>query len=127
MRPELAHYEFRIPMLEGLTKQQYHKLLQASKYAVSFAEQETLGISMYEAACAGAMPIVPDRLSYIEMYSKHFKHDDTLDDVVDIILSTEQHDMTLEIAVQAQSLHDKFFSATNLINKLKEYNEQRTA
>jgi len=82
---------------------------------------------MYEAACAGAMPIVPDRLSYIEMYSKHFKHDDTLDDVVDIILSTEQHDMTLEIAGQAQSLHDKFFSATNLINKLKEYNEQRTA
>ncbi len=127
MRPELAHYEFRIPMLEGLTKQQYHKLLQASKYAVSFAEQETLGISMYEAACAGAMPIVPNRLSYIEMYSKHFKHNDTLDDVVDMILSSEQHDMTTEIAEQANNLHSKFFSATNLINKLKEYNEQRTA
>jgi glycosyltransferase involved in cell wall biosynthesis len=126
-RPELIKYEFRIPMLEGLTKEQYHKLLQSAKFAVSFAEQETLGISMYEAACAGAMPIVPDRLSYIEMYSKHFKHNDTIDDIVDIILSAEQHDMTLEIAVQADRLHNKFFSATNLINKLKEYNEQRTA
>jgi glycosyltransferase involved in cell wall biosynthesis len=126
-RPELIKYEFRIPMLDGLTKEQYHKLLQSAKFAVSFAEQETLGISMYEAACAGAMPIVPDRLSYIEMYSKHFKHNDTIDDIVDIILSAEQHDMTLEIAVQADRLHNKFFSATNLINKLKEYNEQRTA
>jgi hypothetical protein len=126
-RPELIEYEFRIPMLEGLTKEQYHILLQSAKFAVSFAEQETLGISMYEAACAGAMPIVPDRLSYIEMYSDIFKHDDTIDHVVDIILSAEQHDMTFEIDVQAQRLHTKFFSATNLINKLKEYNEQRTA
>jgi hypothetical protein len=126
-RPELIEYEFRIPMLEGLTKEQYHTLLQSAKFAVSFAEQETLGISMYEAACAGAMPIVPDRLSYIEMYSDIFKHNDTIDNIVDIILSAEQHDMTLEIAVQADRLHNKFFSATNLINKLKEYNEQRTA
>jgi glycosyltransferase involved in cell wall biosynthesis len=126
-RPELWKYEFRIPMNENLTKAEYHKLLQQSKFAVSFAEQETLGISMYEAACAGAMPIVPNRLSYTEMYHDFFKHDDTIDNIVYMIQRIEDKDVTQMIAEQSLFLHEKFFSATNLINKLKEYNEQRTA
>lgn len=120
-RPELWTYEFRIPMYENLTKSEYHKLLQQAKFAVSFADQETLGISMYESACAGAMPIVPNRLSYVEMYDAAFKHDDTLDSVVDMILKLEEQDLTKEIATLTQQLHENFFSATNLINTLKEY------
>ena len=36
--------------------------------------QETLGISCYEGALAGALPMVPDRLSYSEMYMDDFKY-----------------------------------------------------
>ena len=109
-------------MQENLTKEQYHNLLGTAKFALSFAEQETLGISMYEAACAGAVPIVPNRLSYIEMYYAGFKTDGTVDAVVNKILELENHDLHREVNDQANLLHDQFFSATKLVNKLKEIN-----
>jgi glycosyltransferase involved in cell wall biosynthesis len=121
-RPELSHYEFRVPMQENLTKDQYHNLLGTARFAVSFAEQETLGISMYEAACAGAVPIVPNRLSYVEMYYDGFKTDGTVDAVVNKILELESHDLQREANDQANLLHEHFFSATKLLNKLKEIN-----
>jgi glycosyltransferase involved in cell wall biosynthesis len=123
-RPELAHYQFCVAMEMNLTKKEYHELLQRAKFAVSFADQETLGISMYEAACAGACPIVPNRLSYNEMYSPMFKRADSVDDAVCAILEYENNDITTDIAQLVTILHENFFSATNLINKIKEYNER---
>ena len=120
-RPELSHYQFCVAMEMNLTKKEYHELLQRAKFAVSFADQETLGISMYESACAGACPIVPNRLSYTEMYPDTFKQANSVDDAVQAILKYENIDMTNDIAMLVASLHDSFFSATNLINTLKEY------
>lgn len=56
------------------TKQEYYELLRRAKYAVSFARQETWGIAMQEAVLAGCVPIVPDRLSYSEMYPYIFRY-----------------------------------------------------
>jgi len=123
-RPELAHYQFCVAMEINLTKKEYHELLQRSKFAVSFADQETLGISMYESACAGACPIVPNRLSYTEMYHPMFKQADTVDETVQAILKYEQQDLSEQIANLVDKLHNNFFSATHLINNLKEYNER---
>lgn len=123
-RPELAHYQFCVAMEMNLTKKEYHELLQRSKFAVSFADQETLGISMYESACAGACPIVPNRLSYTEMYHPIFKRADNVDEAVKTILNYEQQDLSEQIANLVDKLHNNFFSATNLINNLKEYNER---
>jgi hypothetical protein len=123
-RLELAHYQFCVAMEMNLTKPEYHKLLQRAKFAVSFADQETLGISMYESACAGACPIVPDRLSYTEMYSPMFKRANSIDDAVRAILEYENADITTNIKNLVTELHENFFSSTNLINKLKEYNER---
>ena len=36
--------------------------------------QETLGISCYEILMAGGVPLVPNRLSYVEMYDDMFKY-----------------------------------------------------
>ncbi len=55
-------------------KQEFYELLQRSKIAVSFAEQETFGFSMIEAVFADCLPLVPDRLSYSEMYLNEFKY-----------------------------------------------------
>lgn len=123
-RPELSHYQFCVAMEMNLTKTEYHELLQKAKFAVSFADQETLGISMYESACAGACPIVPNRLSYTEMYDPTFKQADSIDEAVAAILKYEQQDMSETIAQLALKLHNNFFSATHLINNLKEYNER---
>lgn len=71
--PELSKYQLIIPMELNLSKDEYHTLLKKSKFVVSFAEQETLGISVFEGLCAGCYPIVPDRLSYKEMYPKRFR------------------------------------------------------
>ena len=40
----------------------------------SCALHENLGISVMEAVLAGAIPIVPDRASYSEMYLPEFKY-----------------------------------------------------
>ena len=57
------------------TKEEYYALLRRAEYAVSFALQETWGIATQEAVLCGCIPVVPNRLSYSEMYSDVFKYD----------------------------------------------------
>lgn len=51
-----------------LSKPQYHELLAQAKLVFSASEQETLGIGVYEGMLSGALPIMPDRLSYHEIF-----------------------------------------------------------
>lgn len=71
-------FEF-VNMLERYqnpTKKDYYTELMKSDLYVSFALQETLGITPFEALCAGCKVLVPDRLSYKEMWLPDFKYDD---------------------------------------------------
>jgi hypothetical protein len=70
----LPQYEFVVCQEQNLTKQEYHDLLGEAKMIFSANLQETLGISWYEGAAVGAIPLVPDRLSYTEMALKEFKY-----------------------------------------------------
>lgn len=56
------------------TKQEYYNLLRRAKISVSFADQETYGFAMVESIMSGCLPIVPDRLSYTEMYNPVFTY-----------------------------------------------------
>lgn len=56
------------------TKQDYYDLLNKSKIAVSCADQETFGIAMIEATLCGCFPVVPNKLSYEELYNGLFKY-----------------------------------------------------
>jgi len=67
-------WEFIVCQDEQLTKDEYHELLGKAKMVFSANLQETLGISCYEGALTGAIPLVPNRLSYVEMYSDRFKY-----------------------------------------------------
>jgi hypothetical protein len=58
------------------------------------------------------------------MYDPMFKCADSVDEAVATILKYEQLDLTENVAQLATKLHNKYFSATRLINKLKEYNER---
>lgn len=69
---ELPEYKFVICQDHKLSKQAYHEMLGKAKIVFSANLQETLGISCYEAVLANAIPMVPNRLSYSEMYTAPF-------------------------------------------------------
>ena len=71
---ELPEYEFIVCQEQQLTKDEYHTILGEAKVVFSANLQETLGISAYEGALVNAIPMVPDRLSYAEMYDDEYKY-----------------------------------------------------
>lgn len=73
-------YKFIVCQEEELTKDEYHALLAKAKVVFSANLQETLGISCMEGVLAGAVPFVPNRLSYSEMYYDVFMYDSKLTD-----------------------------------------------
>ena len=70
----MPEFEWVICQERNFTKDEYHKELGEAKMVFSANLQETLGISCYEGALVGAGPMVPDRLSYSEMYHTQFKY-----------------------------------------------------
>jgi hypothetical protein len=94
--------------------------------------QETLGISCYEGAVVDAIPMVPDRLSYTEMYYDTFKYPSKWTESFDsytvyrpdlcnnIIQFMENYKKFVPtVHKQARDLHEQFFSATGLLNNIK--------
>jgi len=60
-------------------KEDYYSLLKKSKVSFSSSLQETFGIGTVEALFLDCIPLVPDRLSYTELYLDEFKYK-TLDE-----------------------------------------------
>jgi hypothetical protein len=128
----LPQYEFIVCQDQQLTKNEYHNLLGEAKIVFSANLQETLGISCYEGAVVDAIPMVPDRLSYSEMYSDTFKYPSKWTESFDLY-TVYRPDLCREIIQhidnystripsihkQARDLHERFFSATGLLNNIK--------
>ncbi len=70
----MPQYEWIVCQEQPLTKDQYHTILGESAMMFSANLQETYGISTIEALICNAFPMVPDRLSYKEMYLNDFKY-----------------------------------------------------
>lgn len=68
----LPQFEWFIAQEHSLTKDEYYKHMAESKLVFSANLQETLGLSAYEGACLGALPVVPSRLSYPEIWTNDF-------------------------------------------------------
>lgn len=92
------------------SKAQYYQLLLEASIAVSTAKQETWGIAMRESTIAGAVPLVPDSLSYCEAFDPVFMYPEGLDGLLDALhytISTlEANDATsrhLEEKVERQA------------------------
>jgi len=132
LQASMPEYEWIVCQDTPLNKLQYHMLLASAKIVFSANLQETLGISMYEGALVDAVPLVPDRLSYSEMFTGIFKYPSEYTESWDSYLAhkseimdmityhMENYDRTLPlIQAQADSLRDNFFSATALLDNLK--------
>ena len=70
----MPEYEWVVCQTSPLSKDQYHTILGESAVMFSANLQETYGISAIEGLICGAAPMVPDRLSYSEMYDDEFKY-----------------------------------------------------
>lgn len=85
---ELPEYTFIKTIETTKNKSEYYEMLGKARFSVSFADQETFGISMVESMMSGAIPIVPNKLSYQELYLDAFKYvpyGDIVANVVDFI------------------------------------------
>jgi hypothetical protein len=127
----MPQFDWVVCQEQNLTKDEYHTLLGESKMVFSANLQETLGISCYEGAVVDAIPFVPDRLSYSEMYTGKFKYPSewteswesyitnkqSLIDVITWFMENYDSDSYL-IKAQAVSLTDDFFSAQGLLENI---------
>ena len=127
---EFVDVEFVVAQEHNLTKDEYHMLLSRSKIVFSANTQETLGISCFEGALVGAYSMVPDRLSYTEMYSKQFKYPsewtenwssylenkDKLVKLINLVLHADYEQSIDKLAV---SLSSDFFSGKALYEVIK--------
>jgi hypothetical protein len=128
----MPQFDWVVCQEQSLSKDEYHKLLGESKMVFSANLQETLGISCYEGAVVDAVPFVPDRLSYSEMYTGKFKYPSEWTEswesytknkqsLIDVITwFMENYDSNIHlIKAQAVSLTDKFFSAQGLLENIE--------
>ena len=128
----LPQYEFIVCQDTQLDKHEYHKLLGRAKIVFSANLQETLGISCYEGALVEAIPMVPDRLSYSEMYYEGFKYPSEWTESFEkyevyrqqlchhIITTMTHYDKRVpQVRKQAIDLTEQFFSCNNLLQTLK--------
>jgi len=128
----MPQYEFIVCQDQTLTKTEYHNILGQAKIVFSCSLQETLGIGCYEGAIVDAVPLVPDRLSYTEMYDSEFKYpsDWTKDyptyianksKLMDLIRHTMTNYKQLlpKVAKLTQDLTDNFFSAGRLLDNIR--------
>ena len=131
LKEQLPQYEFVVCQDQELSKNEYHNLLGEAKIVFSASLQETLGIGCYEGAIVDAIPMVPDRLSYSEMYYEGFKypsewtqdwnsylqHRQELCHHI-IVTMTHYEKRIPQLRKQTQDLTEGFFSCQNLLNRL---------
>lgn len=79
----------------------YYDTLEKSKIAISFASQETWGIAMQEATLSGCIPIVPDRLSYPEIFFDEFRYD-TVFEARDKVISFMNNGIDSDLLIEQQ-------------------------
>jgi hypothetical protein len=129
---QLPQYEFVVCQDQRLTKDEYHKLLGQSKIVFSANLQETLGISCYEDAVVDAIPMVPDRLSYTEMYYEGFKYPSQWTESWNhyvanrqelchhiVVTMTHYEKRLSQLRKQTQDLTENFFSAGALLEHIR--------
>ena len=133
LKEQLPEYEFVVCQDQQLTKNEYHNILGQAKIVFSASLQETLGIGCYEGAVVDAIPMVPNRLSYSEMYLDEFKYPSvwTIDydnyktrrsDLCNKVIDYIENYQTYLPALKKQTalLTQDFFSAGNLIRNLND-------
>ncbi len=116
---------------QDLSKDGYYDFLKRCKVVFSANKHENLGIGTFEAMTAGCLPLVPNKLSYEEMYCEAFKYrlgDDKLyacdphsiaylgEEIIEMIDNYRHFKRVRE--VNTDEIQEKFFDGTRMIKAL---------
>ena len=110
-QPEIAEnlameFDMVITQKMNLDKADYYAKMGTCKAIFSCALHENLGISVMEAVLAGAIPIVPDRCSYAEMYLPEFKYPSAWTESVEAYF--EHKDSLMGFIQEKLNMFDKY-------------------
>lgn len=89
LQKRMPQYTYVNTQKENLTKKEYYKLLSKAKVVVSFALQENFGYGVQEAVYLGCIPILPNRLAYVEQFDKNYLYN-CFDECVQMVESAMQ-------------------------------------
>ena len=110
------------------SKDEYHNVLADADFVVSTADHEFYGIAILEAAVYGCTPILPDRLSYPEIFHKqemeYLFYDGSLDSLCTLL--KQNISRFNESAVPAKKMNflsDYYW--TNVGNQVDTFIDQR--
>ena len=109
-----------------LDKTEYYKLLNKAKVVFSANKHENLGIGTFEAIASGAYPVLPNKLSYAEMYPRSVRYDiddsyytdlDKFDNIalhiLDIVKTYDKNHYN-EALNMAKHVYERYFTGTNM-------------
>lgn len=114
-------YEFIKTQDHMFSKDDYHKMLAKSKFVFSSALHENWGISVFESMYLGAMPLLPDRCSYNEMYFDYFKYPShyNFDQIVDWMRNRINNKIPYDlIKMNNKKLSQDFCNFNNILNEV---------
>lgn len=127
----MPEYEWFIAQEHTLSKDEYHKHMAESKIMFSANLQETLGIGAFEAALVGTYPMVPNRLSYTEMWDETYPsrwteswktYQDNKGYLMQFIRSTMERNDLYEVSkTMAAKTGEKFFNGDALYSTIKQH------
>lgn len=127
------HIEFAKTQERNLSKEEYYEFLKTCKVIFSANKHENLGIGTFEAMSAGCLPVVPNKLSYKEIYSDMFKYevgDDFYTNferykpalvakIIDFVTNYNSYSKTaLALTTEIQ---DTYFSGTNMFTEIRKF------
>ena len=124
----MPEYKWIVAQETRLTKSEYYSLMSECKIVFSANLQETLGISVYEGAMMGAFPLMPNRLSYKEMWPEgtlypsewteswesYLQHKDKLVDIIRRIINAYDGPMLYDSRRTAEQVGEKYFNGAAL-------------
>lgn len=121
---KLPQYKFIACQEVELSKAEYYDLLSRSKVLFSANKQETLGIGTFEGMASGAIPVVPNRLCYPEMYGSHYLYyGDTVEEIAAAVVDKmERYDCRLShLKADCDEVGKKFFSGDAMYAVIKRF------
>jgi hypothetical protein len=117
----------------NLSKEAYYDLLKECKVIFSANKHENLGIGTFEAMSAGCLPIVPNKLSYREIYAPPFKYEVDEDFysnfaifkpalasmIIDFVENYDNYRIHLE--TQLDRIQSTFFSGDKMFKDIRDF------
>lgn len=116
----LPEYEFVFTQKLNLDKQSYYNLLKESKIVFSSSLHENLGIGTFEACMCGCIPVLPNRLSYREMYDTTFIYhniDEAARMIKNFIENYEKY--LIKLNKNVQSIQRIYFTGEQMYKSIK--------